>query len=137
MPIIIDGWNLLRDAKSDIDDSETGSLESAEALVSYLERFQAAHSDPIVLVFDSASEFLDIRRAGSAKLRIVPAKNADDYIKRYIDRTPERQRRNLRVVSSDNGIFYYAKSAYATPVKAGEFWIKLRGEGHVSRRSRQ
>lgn len=128
MPIIIDGWNLIRDKNSDIkDDDGREALESARKLIMNLEEFQAAHNDPITVVFDSRREFLDINYKNSHKLTVVPAKDADDYIRRYIDRTPERQRRNLRVVSSDNDIFYYARSSYASPVKCGEFWEKLAG----------
>ena len=125
MPIIIDGWNLIRDESSDIEDADMDSLDGAEILISRLLQFQASHSDPIVLVFDSTNEFLGIDYKNSSKLKIVPARDADDYIKRYLDKTPERQRRNVRVVSSDNDVFYYAKSSYATPVRCGEFWKKL------------
>ena len=127
MPIIIDGWNLIRDRRSDIRDDDSGSLESARTLISYLTQFQETHSDPIVLVFDSTNEYLDMRYTSTPKLRIVPAKNADDYIKKYIEDTPDRQRRNVRVVSSDNDIYFYAKSYSATPLRCEEFWHKLNG----------
>jgi len=126
MSIVIDGWNFIRDGSSDIDDSDRDSLESARILISYLEDFQASHNDPIVLVFDSSHEFLDMEYRNTPKLTIVPARDADEYIKKYIDKTPERQRRNVRVVSSDNDVFYYAKHSYATPIKCGEFWAKLK-----------
>lgn len=126
MPIIIDGWNFIRDKNSDIkDDDRCEALESARKLIMHLWEFQASHNDPITVVFDSRHEFLDINYKNNRKLTIVPAKDADGYIKKYIDKIPERQRRNLRVVSSDNDVFYYAKSSYATPVKCGEFWEKL------------
>ncbi len=133
MPLIIDGWNLIRNKRSDIEDIDTDALVSARILISYLEQFQSLHSDPIILVFDSRNEFLDMEYNNTPKLKIVPAKNADAYIKRYIDKTPERQRRNVRVVSSDNDVFYYAKHSYATPIKCEEFWDKIRGRPHVSR----
>lgn len=129
MPIIIDGWNLIRNESSSINDEERDGLEAAGELISYLSDFQATHNDPIILVFDSTNEFLGLDYEKSDKLKVVPAKNADNYIKKYIDKTPERQRRNLRVVSSDKDVFYYAKSGYATPVKSEEFWSKLNGEG--------
>lgn len=125
MPIIIDGWNFVRNKRSDIQDEDNDSLDSAGALIVYLERFQETHNDPIVLVFDSSNEFLGLAHRNSSKLAVVPAKNADDYIKRYIDKMPERQRRNLRVVSSDNDIYYYARSSNATPIKSEDFWKKL------------
>ena len=128
MPIIIDGWNLIRNRASCIDDDQGESLDAAGHLISYLSAFQQTHGDPIVLVFDSTNEYLDMHYTNSAKLRIVPAKDADGYIKRYVDNTPERQRRNLRVVSSDNDVYFYAKSSYATPLKSEEFWGKLRGQ---------
>ena len=127
MPILIDGWNFIRDESSSIQDIESESLESAKLLIGYLAEFQKTHSDPIVVVFDSSNEFLGIEYKNSAKLSIVPASDADDYIKRYIRKVPERQRRNVRVVSSDNDIYYYAKSYYAVPVRCGEFWSKLLG----------
>lgn len=126
MPIIIDGWNLIRDHASEIDDAEGDSLESAGLLISYLTDFQRTHKDPIILVFDSTHEYLGMKYTNTPKLRIVPAKDADEYIKRYIEDFPERQRSNLRVVSSDSDIYYYAKSRYAVPVKSGQFWDKLR-----------
>ncbi len=129
MPIIIDGWNLIRNRASCINDDESESLDAARHLISYLRAFQQTHSDPIVLVFDSTKEYLDMQYTNSAKLRIVPAKDADGYIKRYVDKTPERQRRNLRVVSSDNDVYFYAKSSYATPLTSEEFWRKLKGQG--------
>lgn len=131
MPIIIDGWNLIRNKRSLIDDTECDSLEAARSLIDYLCDFQKRHKDPITLVFDSTNEYLDMEYTNTAKLKIVPTKDADAYIKRYIDGIPERQRGNLRVVSSDGDVYYYAKSAYAVPVKSEHFWDKLRGEDHV------
>ena len=127
MPIIIDGWNLIRNHRSRIRDDAAESLGSARTLISYLNSFQETHNDPIVLVFDSKHEYLDMRYTNTPKLKIVPAKDADDYIKRYIEDTPDRQRRNVRVVSSDNDIYFYAKSYSATPLRSEEFWDKLSG----------
>lgn len=126
MPLLIDGWNLIRNKASDIDDDEGDSLESARRLISCLGRFQETHNDPVLLVFDSTNEFLGINHRNSQKFSVIPARDADDYIKRWIDKTPENQRRNLRVVSSDNEIYYYARSSYATPIKSEEFWQKLK-----------
>ena len=125
MPIIIDGWNLIRDRRSNIKDDDVDSLESVRMLISYLDAFQETHNDPIVLVFDSTNEYLGISYNNTPRLQIVPARDADDYIKRFIAETPDRQRRNIRVVSSDNDIYFYAKSYSATPVRCGEFWGKL------------
>ena len=125
MPIIIDGWNFIRCDRSRIEDDGDKSIESALELIAFLEDFQRARGDPIVLVFDSTNEYLGIDRQNTAKLTVIAAKNADNYIKKYIDKVPEKQRRNLRVVSSDNDVYYYAKSAYAQPLKSEEFWKKL------------
>lgn len=127
MAILIDGWNFIRNKASDIRDDDTGALESVSQLIAYLDRFQRTHNDPIVVVFDSSREHIDIDYRNNPKLRIVAVKNADTYIKQHIDKTPERQRRNIRVVSSDNDVFYYARSSFATPVKCEEFWGKLKG----------
>lgn len=126
MPIVIDGWNLIRNKKSDIDDDEGDAIESANALIGYLKNFQKTHPDPILIVFDSSNEFLGMEHKNTPALRIVPAKNADNYIKRHIDAVPEKQRKNIRVVSSDNDVYYYARSAGAAPVRCEEFWGKLR-----------
>ena len=126
MPIIIDGWNFIRNHSSDIRDDETASLESAERLIAYLNNFQQTHNDPIVLVFDSTNEYLDIHYTNTAKLTIVPSRDADVYIKNYIEETPDKQRRNIRVISSDKDIYFFAKSYSANPVKCEEFWRKLR-----------
>ena len=126
MPILIDGWNFIRDESSSIQDVESEALESAKLLIDYLAQFQKTHSDPIMVVFDSSNKFLGIGYKNSPELSVVPASDADDYIKRYISKVPERQRRNVRVVSSDNDIYYYAKSYYAIPVKCKEFWDKLK-----------
>ncbi len=123
MPIIIDGWNMVRHEHSGIDHDD--ALEGAQHLILILERFQKTHSDPITLVFDSKNEYLDIPNRSTAKLHIVAAKDADGYIKRYIDKIPQRQRRNLRVVSSDRSLYFYAKDARATPMKCEEFWGKV------------
>ena len=131
MPIIIDGWNLVRNEKSILDDAEKDSLESAGELISCLDDFQRTHKDPIVLVFDSANEYLDMKYTSTAALKIVAAKDADVYIKRYIDDMPENQRRNLRVVSSDGEIYYYARRSCANPVKSEDFWNKLTGRDRV------
>lgn len=125
MPIIIDGWNFIRDERSDIDDEEGDAVSSARQLISYLESFQETHNDPITVVFDSSKEFLDTGYKSNTRLKVVPSKDADDYIKRYIDQFPEKQRRNLRVISSDTDVYYYAKSSYATPIRCAEFWGKL------------
>jgi predicted RNA-binding protein with PIN domain len=125
MPIIIDGWNLVRSERSAIDDLEGDSLESAEALIGCLADFQRKHKDPIILVFDSSNEYLGLKYTGTEKLKVVAAKNADAYIKKYIDDLPAGQRANLRVVSSDNEIYFYARSSSAKPVKSEEFWNKL------------
>jgi len=125
MPIIIDGWNLIRSDSSRIDDDGDRSIEAAVELIAYLEDFQRLRGDPIVLVFDSTKEYLGIDRQNTEKLTVIAAKNADNYIKKYIDNVPERQRRNLRVISSDNDVYFYAKSAYAEPQRSEEFWKKL------------
>ncbi len=125
-PIIIDAWNFIRSPESRIRDDDIDSLVAAERLISELERFQETHGDPVILVFDSTREHLGIDHKNDPKLRVVASKDADKYIKRYIDSIPERQRRNVRVVSSDNEVYYYAKSSYATPLRCGEFWEKLR-----------
>lgn len=125
MPIIIDGWNLIRNDRSAIDDDGDDSLGAAERLIACLCRFQQTRRDPIVLVFDSTREYLGMRYANTPSLRVVASRDADTYIKRYIDGVPERQRRNLRVVSSDNEVYFYAKSSYATPVRSEEFWQRL------------
>lgn len=122
----MDGWNFIRAPESDIDDDAGDSLDAAEELVAIMEEFQATHNDPVVIVFDSSSGHLGLAFRGNEKLKVVAARDADDYIKRYIDKAPERERRNIRVVSSDNDVYYYAKSSYATPLKCGEFWKKLR-----------
>ena len=131
MPIIIDGWNLIRDAKSVIDDTDGDSLESAKALIGSLSDFQQTHKDPITLVFDSTNEYLGMDYANTYKLKIVPARNADAYIKKFIDAVPERQRANLRVVTSDGDLYHYAKSRYAVPIRSGQFWDKLLRRGRV------
>ena len=125
MPIVIDGWNFIRDRYSPIRDDGRDYLKPARTLIKYLQDFQASHNDPIVLVFDSKHEYLEIDYKNSPKLKIVPARDADAYIKRYVDEVPEPQRRNVRVVSSDNSVFYHAKSAYATPLRCADFWDKL------------
>ena len=129
MPIIIDGWNFIRNRASRIPDDGPDALDAAAELVAYLGAFQASHNDPITVVFDSSNEYLDFDYRNTPKLRVVAARNADTYIKHYIDRTPERQRRNLRVVSSDNEVYFHARSAYATPLRSEEFWAKLSGRG--------
>ena len=127
MPIVIDGWNFIRDRTSPIRDDGRDYLEPAKKLIGYLEGFQASHNDPIVLVFDSKHEYLEIGYRNTPKLKIVPARDADEYIKRYLDEVPERQRRNVRVISSDNDVFYYAKSSYAEPIRCADFWDKILG----------
>lgn len=114
---------MVRHEHSGIDHHD--ALDGASALISTLQRFQETHNDPIILVFDSKNEYLDIPNRSTAKLHIVAAKDADGYIKRYIDKIPSRQRRNLRVVSSDRSLYFYAKDARATPMKCEEFWSKL------------
>ena len=109
-----------------IDDTEGDSLEAAGALIDYLGAFQRKHKDPITLVFDSTNEYLDMEYTNTPGLKIVPARDADAYIKRYIDSVPERQRGNLRVVSSDGDVYYYAQRACAVPVKSEHFWDKLK-----------
>lgn len=126
MPIIIDGWNFIRNSRSLIRDDEGDSIEAARDLICFFEDFQRTHGDPIVLVFDSTREHLDVDHRNSDRLKVVAAHNADSYMKRYIDKTPERQRRNLRVISSDKDVFYYAKSSYATPIRSEEFWERLK-----------
>ena len=125
MPIIIDGWNLIRCPGSGIDDAGGDSLESAMELIRILGSFRLKHRDPITVVFDSSSEFLDTGYRSTSKLKVVPSRSADSYIKKYIEKTPERQRPNIRVVSSDNDIYYHAKSYRAIPLRSEEFWNKL------------
>lgn len=125
MPLIIDGWNLIRDRRSTIDDDAGEPLDSVRDLIGYLEDFQRTHRDPIILVLDSSREYLGLDYRNSERLSVVAARDADAYIKRYVDATPERQRRALRVVSSDRAVYYHAKDAYATAVTSEEFWEKL------------
>ena len=127
MPIIIDGWNMVRSPASGIDYED--DLAGASELIRIMNRFQETHADPVILVFDSKNEYLDIpmdkERFENRSLRVVAAKNADDYIKRYIDEVPERQRRNIRAVSSDRSLYLYARNSGATPIKCEEFWEKV------------
>ena len=125
MPILIDGWNFIRNRNSEIRDDAGSSLDSARALISYMNDFQATHNDPVIIVFDSKHEFLGIEYKNSAKLHITPVKDADDYIRKYIDNTSERQRKNVRVVSSDNSVYFYARSSGAAAMRSEEFWDKL------------
>lgn len=134
MPIIIDGWNLIRSDGSAIDDSRGDSIEAAISLIGELNNFQTKHKDPIILVFDSTNEYLGIKHVNTDKLKVVASSNADDYIKRYIDAFPERQRGGLRVVSSDKDVYYYAKSGRAVPIRSDEFWAKLNRRDHVQGR---
>ena len=126
MPIIIDAWNFIRNERSSINDDEGDSLEAAADLIRYFEQYQKTHGDPVILVFDSTREHLGIDHTNTEKLKIVAARNADSYIKKHLDGVPERQRANMRVVSSDNDVYYYAKSSYAIPIRSEEFWSKLR-----------
>src|SRR3989338_6745840 len=81
MPIIIDGWNLVRNEKSDIDDGELEGIETARRLIVYLEEFQRGRGDPVIVVFDSTREHLALDFGRSRRLTIVPSANADEYIK--------------------------------------------------------
>lgn len=123
MPIIIDGWNLIRHDLSGI--KEDDALAGARILLSRLENFQRTHADSVIVVFDSKSGYLDISYRNTEKLKIIAAFDADSHIKNYIEKVPSRQRRNLRVVSSDRRVYFYAKDAGATPIKSEEFWRKL------------
>ena len=136
MPIIVDAWNLIRTDRSPIDDAGGDALSAAADLIDCFERYQRTHGDPVILVFDSAREHLGVAHTNTEKLRVVAARNADAYIKKYIDAVPERQRRNLRVVSSDNEVYYHAKSSYATPIRSDEFWGVLSGSGGAGRGAR-
>jgi predicted RNA-binding protein with PIN domain len=126
MPILIDGWNLIRDGDSDIADEEGDYLDSARELISYLKEYQTHHKDPMIVVFDSKHEYIDIDHRNTANLTVIPAKDADDFIMDYVASAPERQRRNIRVVSSDNSVYYESRRAGATPLRSAEFWEKLR-----------
>jgi len=126
MPLIIDGWNLLRNKNSDIKVHRDSLMDSVGALVSRLEVYQMCHSDPITVVFDSRRRDSRIAFPRTSRLRILTAEDADDHIKRSIESTPPEQRRNLRVVSSDNEICAYAKLHSATVLRSDEFWAKLK-----------
>lgn len=125
MPIIIDGWNLIRHDSSPLWEME--SLAAARVLISNLQQFQKNRKDPIILVFDSKNEYLDINYTNTDKLTIVPTADADVYIKKYVDKTPLKQRQALRVVSSDKAVYLYARGSYANILKCDEFWQKLIG----------
>lgn len=125
MPLLIDGWNLIRCEGCELSDPDIEPLESLRSLIDILERFQSTHNDPIILVMDSKNEYLGIDHRNNSKLKVVAAGDADSYIKRFIDNTPEKQRKNLRVVSSDNDIYYYARGSSAKPLRSDEFWEKL------------
>jgi predicted RNA-binding protein with PIN domain len=140
MPIIIDAWNFIRNDLSPISDDGRDALEAAADLHHYFEQYQRTHGDPVILVFDSAREHLGFAHSNNDKLKVVAARSADTYIKKYIDAVPERQRRNLRVVSSDNDVYHHAKSSYATPIRSDEFWGMLTGskkKTHGSRKKRR
>jgi predicted RNA-binding protein with PIN domain len=123
MPILIDGWNLIKD-KSSVLKNQT-PLAAAQALIGYLFTFQITHNDPILLILDSKKECLALHHRDSAKLQIIPTPNADSFIKKYVDRTAANQRRNIRVVSSDLDIYDFARHCQATVIKCSEFWRKL------------
>ena len=123
MPIIIDGWNLIRDERSPVDLDD--AIASAQALVRILVSYQRAHRDPITVVFDSKRGHLELAHTNNEQLTAIPAKDADGYIMKFVANIPEKQRRNVRVVSSDNKVYYHAKSHYATPITSDEFWQTL------------
>ena len=75
-----------------------------------------------------------ISRTEISKTTGINIVSVSNYIKRYIDKTPEKQRRNIRVVTSDKDVYYYARSASATPVSSEDFWDKLRGREDVQSR---
>lgn len=125
MPIIIDGWNLIRCDRSPLWDKE--SLAAARSLIFNLQGYQKNRKDPMILVFDSKNEYLDIPYTNTDKLTIVPTPDADAYIKRLIDNVPIKQRNNYRVVSSDKAVYLYARGSYANVMKCEEFWKKLTG----------
>ena len=126
MPLLIDAWNFIRNDRSLIPDDGDDSLDAAAELIAYFEAYQETHNDPVILVFDSTREHLGIDHANAPRLKVIASANADAYIKRYLDKTPEQQRRAVRVVSSDNDVYYYAKSFCATPIRSEEFWARLR-----------
>ena len=86
MPILIDGWNMVRQEGSGIDYDD--ALAGAMHLIAILEKFQESHADPITLVFDSKNEYLDIPIKSTAKLHIVAARDADGYIT-YVGRADD------------------------------------------------
>lgn len=125
MPIIIDGWNMIRSPSSKISDDEGDSLDSAAMLITCLKDFQSTKKDPILVVFDSSSGHLNIGYRNTPLLRVVATQDADDYIKRYLDALPRNEKVNSRVVSSDKDVYFYARSSSAIAVTSEAFWAKL------------
>lgn len=129
--IIIDGYNLIRNASSlkgfDLEDLQLGR----DALVEMLVAYKRMKPHKITVVFDGTNAPAHFqhrqRKSGIDLIFSRPGETADTVIKRMV----AREREKSLVVSSDREIIHSADSNQAATISSGNFEQKLLMAGYM------
>jgi predicted RNA-binding protein with PIN domain len=124
MPLVIDGYNLLRAIQDHFERSDIGDAELCMVLREYLRRTRQRAA----IVFDGIGPRNKERLQGSGGLQIIfsgQGIEADDVIERMIleNSAPKR----LIVVSTDRRIATAAKHRKCQTARVLDFWQQLCG----------
>jgi predicted RNA-binding protein with PIN domain len=122
MPILIDGYNLLRAAQSWLEQTEWAEAELCMLLRDYLRRSRQQGT----IIFDGIGPRKKERLQGEGSLQIVfsgQGIEADAVIEQLILENTAAKR--LIVVSSDRRISSAAKRRKCQTIKAADFWALI------------
>lgn len=118
MPYLVDGNNVMAQRVGWHRDKSG----ARRALLDELARFAQARGLRVAVVFDGAPERHFPEGSSFRGVRVFYAErgsNADERIKRMVEAA--RERRTLKVVTSDRALADYVRSLGAPTVRAGEF----------------
>lgn len=122
MPVLIDGYNLLRAAQKILEQSDFAGADLCVVLCEFLRRV----GDIGTIVFDGIGPPNKEGLMGSQRLQVIfSGRNveADTVIEQHIRENSAPKR--LVVVSSDRRIRTAAKRRKCPDIPAGDFWFQL------------
>ena len=127
MPYIIDGHNLI----PNIPGIELDDLDDEKELIELIQAFCVENNKKAELYFDRASTgHSRVRVHGRVTVRFVNQREtADIAISRHLKRLGA-EAQNWVVVSSDNEVASYAKSARAKALSSSEFASRILSDGN-------
>lgn len=117
MILIIDGYNLLKQIKTDPTIHET----ERKNFINHLIRYAKIKNHTILVIFDGGQSSWPcaITTKNVTTVYSGTLENADDYIKKYIDKSKHHD--NLLLISSDRELITFAEKNNVQTVRSPEF----------------